>query len=407
LLWKNRDFVRLWSASTTSVFGTMMSAMAIPWIAIDVIGASDVAVALLATLRMLPGFLFGIAAGTWVDRLRRRPLLIGSDLGRALVFACVPLAFVLDSLTMVLLAVVVLVAESLSVLFDVAAHSYLPSLVARDELVEGNAKLTGGAAVAEAFGFGISGWLARLITAPFVLAVDAATYVASALMIRGIQAPEALEPAQERDAWREIREGFSELRRVPGLAALAWAETLRGMAWGIFGTGYMLWMMRGLDFSLPAIGMIAFTGSLGSFAGSLIARRLDTRFGTGPTMVTSLALAAFSYLLIPLAPDAAWLGITFLVMHQILGDTFDTTWSIVAVSTRQRLSDPARLGRVNGAIRFGFSAATLAAALVCTAAIQFTGPRLLLFAAVAVGGAAALFVARSPLLRDASGAHAA
>jgi len=399
-LWRQPDFARLLAAATTSNFGTMMTALAVPWIAIDVIGARDTEVAALATLRMLPGVLFAFVAGAWVDRALRRPLLVGSDLVRALLYAAVPLLFLMDALSMTALAVLVLAAESVTVLFGVAAHAFLPSVVARDDLVEGNASLVGGESLAEAAGFLTAGWLARWITAPFVLAVDAATFVASALLLVGIRVPEVPATAQRRPRLlQDLREGVAELRRVPELGAIALAQIVRGAAWGIALTSYMLWVMRGLDLGMAAIGTIAFTGSLGSVLGSALAWRTHHRLGTRATLIGALALCSGAYLLIPLAPDAGWLGIACLVGHQVLGDTCDTIWNVTAVSTRQHLTNPALLGRVNGTVRTAASATTLAAATLATLAIESTGPRSLLFVYAALPLVAAALVA-SWLPRD-------
>ena len=396
-LWRQPDFTRLFAASTVSNFGTMMSAMAVPWLAIEVLEASDTAVAGLATLRMLPGWLLSFAVGAWVDRVARKPLLIGADLARAGLYLLLPALYLWDLLTIEILCAIVVCVAALTVVFSVAVDSFLPLLVARDDLVDANSRLTAGEATAESAGFFSSGWVASWIGTPFVLAVDAATFVASALFLVGVRVDErpSEAPQGRLDVRADLRAGLAELRRVPELRAIALAETLRGAAFGIFMTAYMLWLMRDLGFGKAAIGTIAFTGSLGSIAGAWLVLRMQRALGNPRTLVASLLLAASSYLLIPLAPDTAWLGWACLVGHQVLGDTFDTTWNISSLSTRQRLSDPALLGRVNGFVSNVFSLAMFTSATTCTLLVGWTGTRPLLFVSAALPALAALSVRRA------------
>lgn len=152
-LWAHPDFVRLWAGTTTSVFGSLIGYLALSFTAIEFLHASAAEVAVLGACQLVPGFLVSPFAGVWVDRLRRRPVLIISDLGRAVALATVPLAALLGVLGMWQLFAVSIVTSALSVFFQAAYQSYLPTLVDRQELLEGNAKLSGTASVAEVASF--------------------------------------------------------------------------------------------------------------------------------------------------------------------------------------------------------------------------------------------------------------
>jgi MFS family permease len=345
----------------------------------------------------VPTVLFGLWVGAWVDRVARRPLLVWTDLGRAAVIGLVPLAFALDLLSMTLLAVVVFAVGALSTLFDVAAQAWLPSLVRRDALVVANSKLAGGSAAGEAGGFAASGWLAQWAGVTSLLVVDALTFLFSALLIQRIETVESAPTRRDLHPWRDVREGFAELRRVPELAAIARSEVLRGISGGVFLACYMLWVLRELGLGVAMIGTIVAMGSLGSLIGSALAPRLQRRFGLGPGMIAALGLAGVFSLLIPLAPDAALLGVLCLVGHQLLGDAFETSWMIHQLSARQLLPDADRLGRVNGSIHFAAAAATLLGSLACSALVEPLGVRTLLFAGSALFVAAALNLWLSPL----------
>src|SRR4029079_18845861 len=148
-LWAHPDFVRLWAGTTTSMFGSLIGQLALSFTAIEFLHASAAEVAVLGVCQLVPGFLVSPAAGVWVDRLRRRPVLIVCDLGRAVVLFSVPIAAVFDSLTLPQLFAVAAANSALTVFFGAAYQSYLPTLVKREELIEGNAKLSGTASVAE------------------------------------------------------------------------------------------------------------------------------------------------------------------------------------------------------------------------------------------------------------------
>jgi MFS family permease len=140
-LWRQGDFMRLWTGQSISQFGDEITLLGIPLLATVVLGAGPLEMGILGVVRFLPWILFTLPAGVWVDRMRRRPILIGADIARAVLLLSIPLAFVADVLTLVQVYVVAFVAGTLEVFFDVAYQSYLPTIVERDELVEGNSKL--------------------------------------------------------------------------------------------------------------------------------------------------------------------------------------------------------------------------------------------------------------------------
>jgi MFS family permease len=187
-LHRNGDFVRLWGAQSISQLGSQVSQLALPLVAVIALHAPAFRVALLGTVEMLPFLLFALPAGAWVDRLARRPILVAADAGRALALGSVPLAAVLGHVTIWQLYAVGFATGTLTVFFDVAYQSYLPSLVAREQLVEGNSKLELSRSGAQIAGPGLAGLLVGAITAPYAVAVDAVSFVWSALLVGRIRA---------------------------------------------------------------------------------------------------------------------------------------------------------------------------------------------------------------------------
>ncbi len=189
-LWRHGDFLKLWSAETISQFGSTVDDIAFPLVAILVLDASAFEVAALSTVLFLPFILFTLPAGVWVDRLPRRPILIVGDFGRAALYATVPIAYVADVLTLWQLYVVGFLVGVFQVFFDVAYQSYLPSLVDRDKIVEGNSKFEISRSAAQISGPGLGGILVEILTAPYAVLVDALSFVASGLFLLGIRKPE-------------------------------------------------------------------------------------------------------------------------------------------------------------------------------------------------------------------------
>jgi MFS family permease len=189
---RNVDFLKLWTAETVSVFGTQISQFAIPVVAILILKVSPFEVALLGTIEFLPFILFTLPAGAWVDRLRRRPIMIVGDLGRAVALASIPIVYALNpsALTIWQLYAVGFITGTLTVFFDVANQSYLPSIVDRDDLIEGNSKLQISQSSAQIAGPGIARALVQLVEAPFAIVLDSLSFVWSAFFVFLIRKPE-------------------------------------------------------------------------------------------------------------------------------------------------------------------------------------------------------------------------
>ncbi len=352
-IWRDADFVRLWSAGTISIFGSLVGRTAVPFVAILVLGAGPAEVAGLRSLELAAALVVGLLAGAWVDRLRRRPVMIAADLGRAVLLGSIPVAAVLGVLSLAQLGVVILCWAMLTTVFDLADRAFLPTLVGGDRLVEANSALTAGSAAAEFSGFGISGFLVQLLGAPMTVAVDAASFVASAVLVGFIRRPEppAPPPAERAAVLREVREGLDIVARSAVLRALAAATALTHLTYGVFGAIWILYVNKELGLSPAAIGLIAAVGGLSSLGGALLVGPVARRAGVGRTLVIGAAGFLLGQLALPLAPSGAPLVAgAWLVLAQLVGDGAATAYEILDMSTRQGCVDDRRLGRVNGTI---------------------------------------------------------
>jgi MFS family permease len=359
-LLRHPDFVRLWTAETISQLGTQVSALAIPFVAIEILQASTFEVALLNVVDFLPFLLIGLPAGVWVDRLRRRPVMIAGDLGRAVALATIPIAFVLGVLTIVQLYVVGFVVGVLTVFFDVAYQSYLPSLVARDQLQEGNAKMEVSRAGAAVIGPGLAGILIGVLRAPLAVALDALSFLGSALFLFLVRRP---EPAPEvlREAGgpgpgmrREMAEG---LRYVLGHAYLKniAACTATANLFGTIATSVLLvYAVRELGMTAGAIGVAFSIGATGALLGALMANRVSTRLGVGPTIIAFAGVGGLALLPLALAPTGTSLPVltALVALSAFVTGVATVVYNVAQVSLRQAIT-PARMqGRMNATMRW-------------------------------------------------------
>ena len=359
-LFHHPNFRKLWVGDTISQFGTQVSQLAIPLVAILFLKASAFEVALLGTVEFLPFLLFTLPAGAWVDRLQRRPILITGDVGRALCLISIPVAYELGVLTIAQLYLVGFAMGVLTVFFDVSYQSYLPSLVDRDQLVEGNAKLQASQSAAQILGPGFGGYLIGILTAPVAVIVDAVSYLASAIFvftIRGSEAP--IPPSGRQGAGRlerlrgfggEIHEGLIFVLGHPYLRMIAGSTSSSNLFSNVAMGIYLVYVVRVLGLDPLRIGLIFSLGSIGTLVGALIANRVAARIGVGRAIVLSMALNGPSVILIAIAP----VGVAepFLIASAALGGFSGLIYNINQVSFRQAITPERMQGRMNATMRF-------------------------------------------------------
>ena len=356
-LWRHGDFLKLWSAETISQFGSQIDDLAFALVAILVLDASAFEVAVLGTVLFLPFILFTLPAGVWVDRLPRRPVLIVGDFGRAALYATVPIAYVADVLTLWQLYAVGFLVGVFQVFFDVAYQSYLPSLVDRDQIIEGNSKFEISRSAAQISGPGLGGILVEILTAPYAVLVDAFSFLASGLLILRISSPEE-RPERSTNVdgtktsfWQDVKEGLGFVLGNPNLRAQAGCTGTSNFFFSLGFSIYLVFAVRELGLSPGVIGVVFSVGAAGSLAAAFTAMRLSRRFGIGPTTIAVTMLQAPAFLVVAFAPEGTD-ALPFLIVSQlVLGFTL-VTYNIVQVSYRQAIC-PARLqGRMNSAMRF-------------------------------------------------------
>lgn len=400
LLLREPDFLRLWAAQTISQFGSQITLLALPLTLILLLDATTFQVSILGVLEFLPFLLFSLPAGAYVDRVRRRPLLIISDWGRAALLASIPIAYFLEALTLAQVYVVGFVVGACTVLFDVTYQSYLPSLVTRENITDANAKLELSRSGAQTAGPALAGILVSAITAPYAILVDALSFVASGVFLTRIRGAEPNEPRGSL-AMTELRsdvvDGLRFVVRHPILRwSIAYVMTIN-FAWSMMFSIYLVFAVRDLDLSPGTIGAILSCGNLGFLGGALSASRLSTWIGIGPALVGSAAFSGLSLLFVPLAVGP--LATASLILAGIGFGFCAVVYNVIGVSLMQVITPDAMLGRMNASRRFMVWGVIPAGQLVGGMLGSMLGLRETMWVAAAIASVAFTPLLASPIPR--------
>ncbi|MCI0438538.1 MAG: MFS transporter [Chloroflexi bacterium] len=397
-LWLNGDFLKLWAGQSAALVGYIVSAIALPLTAVLTLDATPLQMGVLTAIGGLPSLFIGLFVGAWVDRHRRRPVMVAANWGRAALLMAVPAAALLDALRIELLYFVAFGMGTLSLLFNVSYRSYLPSLVGRERLVEANSKLEVSAAAAELVGPGAAGVLVQLITAPMALMVNAFSFAVSAVSLAFIRTQEKGPAPSEGQAsiWKEAVEGLRVVGRHPVLRALAGAEATLSLFNSLLEAVFLIYIARNLEISPLLLGLIFSSGSVGLLAGAFMAGRTTRWAGLGPAIMIGIMVSASGDLILPLAGGPKYLEVALLVMAQLLFGFGLTTYRVSRETLTQALTPNSLLGRVNAVIRVASLGAVPIGALLGGALGETIDLRTTLFIAVAGEFLSVLWLLLSP-----------
>ncbi len=397
-LFRHHDFRQLFLGDTISQFGTQMTFLALPVLAVRVLDANAFEMGLLGTFEFAAFLLIGLPAGAWVDRWRKQRVLVLNDLVRAAALATLPIAWLLDALSLPQMLVVALVVGASTVFFDVAYQSYLPELVEPDRISEGNAKLQASQSVAMVGGPGLAGLLIKLVGAPLTIALDAVSFVCSAWFISRIRHVDTPPPRETRRALHvEIREGLSFVLRHPLLWRITASTSLGNFFTAMTGALLVLFALEELGLDAGQLGLAMGIGSVGGLLGALSATRVTDLVGEGRAIPLSVLLWIPAGLLMPLA------GTVVPALIAVMGSSFlmsfaAVLYNVTQVSFRQRLCPRPLLGRMNASIRFIVWGSMPVGSFLGGVLGSSIGVREVFWVGVAGSAVAALPVLLSPLL---------
>ena len=348
------ELLKLATGQGISAFGSQITLLALPLTAVVMLGASPVEMGVLGTAQLSPFLLFGLVVGAWVDRTRRRPVLIAADLGRAVLLASIPLAMLLDVASVAYLCIVAFLTSSLSVFASTAYQSYLPSVVPRERLVEANGTLESSRALARVAGPSLGGGLVQLVTAPVAILVDALSFVVSALLLMAIRTPEPEPTPRGRRAGLtgEIAEGLRLVLSHRILCTVAIGTAIGGFFDSMLVAVFVLYLTRELALEPATIGLLFATAGGGAVLGAALVGRFTSRLGVGPTIRLATVALGLGYAAIPLAAELRSIAMTLLLVAASLTGFGGTVYNVSLLSLRQGAAPDHLLGRVNGTMQF-------------------------------------------------------
>jgi MFS family permease len=347
-LWRNHNFLKLWSGSTISLFGSQVTFLALPFTAALLLHANAIQMGILSAANTVPFLLVSLFAGVWIDRMRRRPLLILADVGRALLLSSVPLVAYLGMLHIIYLYVVAFLVGLLNVFFDVAYGAFLPSLLERNELVEANSKLQISTSFAEFAGPSVAGVLVQLLTAPLALLVDALSFLVSALLLVSLRTKESVRETKltAGSFWNELIVGLRFTFGHPLLRSLACSSGTLNFTGGVFDAILVLYITQVLHLGAIYFGVMYTVGSLSGIGAALVSPRMVQHIGTSRVTIISALLIAIGWLLIPLAHGFVPFVLVLLLPGMLLAGAGNTLYNITAQTLVQTTTPESLLGRV-------------------------------------------------------------
>lgn len=396
-LWHDRNFLLMWTGQAFGQLGAQISELAIPVLAVLLLGAGEIEVGVLNAANVAAFLLVGLPAGAWIDRMRKRHVMIAADLVRAAALACIPLLWALGVMRIWHLIIIAAVVGVASVFFDVSYQSVVPSLVRPTQIAEANGKLQSTHELANIAGPGIGGWLIGLITAPIAMLATAGTYLLSVVaLIFTRDHEERRSPEDHGPILREIGEGlhfvFTEklLRRIVGTTSTSNFFSTISM------TLLPLFLLRDLGFTPQAMGIMLSLGSIGGLLGAVATPHIVRRIGEARAIPVSMIGFSLVALLLPLAASVPGVAFPLLVAQSFVGTFTVLLYNITQVTFRQRITPVGLLGRMNASVRFVVSGVMPIAALLAGALGTWIGVVPTLWIAACGQLIAAAFIVTGP-----------
>lgn len=398
------EFLKFWIGQSISLLGSQFTLLALPIAAAVTLGATSAEMGVLTAIQFAPGLIFGVVAGVWLDRARRRPVLVATQLASAGVLATVPLAAAMHVLSIQQLFVVAFLAGSAAALFGIAQVSFLPTLVGRERLMEANAHYQTSRTLAALVGPGLAGAAVQLLTAPMAIAVDASSFLVGAVTAAWLHVTEpAIERAPRRHAAREAIAGFRLLWRQPHVRGITGTLLVANAGDGMAAAVFVLLFVGQIGISPAQLGLVFFASSLSSLLGSLLVRPLQRRAGLGPPMVMATVLVAAGAL-VRVAAAFTQQPATFplLVASGLVAGFGLMTYNVPQQAIRQAVVPDRMLGRITAGVTLVVNAGTVVAALAGGLLGQLVGLRSTLVLAAAITMLCTLPTVLSPIrtMRD-------
>jgi MFS family permease len=400
-IWTDRDFVKLWAGETVSLIGTQITQFTLPLVAILTLHTSVFQVGLLNACRTAPVVVVSLFAGVWLDRRRRRPILIACSLGSAVLIGLVPISYGIGLLSIGLLYLICLATGVLSVVFDIGVLSYLPTLVERRHLADSNSKMQASTSLSLVGGPALAGALVGVLTAPVTLTADAMSYLCSAAGLLAIDKPEdpPETPAVRPTVRSSIAEGLRAVYGSPILRSLLNLSATFNFVQAGFITIFVVYGVRVLHLSPFRLGLVLGAIAVGGIVGAMMSNRISRIFGIGPTMLVGVCGATLCPLVLLIPRNGSPASMAIMIGTELLYGFGVLSFNVITVTIRQTVTPNRLLGRMNASYRMVlFGMAPLGAALAGLLGQHF-GLRTALVIAVLAFPTVILWTIPSPVVR--------
>lgn len=399
-LWRHSDFLKLWAGQTISVVGSQVTVLALPTIAILLLHATAAQVGLLASLERLAFPILALFAGVWIDRVRRRPLMIAADGLRAAALLSIPLVAAVGTLTLLQLYAVAAILGVGTVIFDIAYLAYVPTLAGRADLLEANTKLEVSHSGSYLTGPALAGGLIQLVGAAQAILADALSFLVSVGTIAWIRHPEPsprVEGYPHLSVLADIRAGIRLVFGNPILRNMALLLTIGAVGFHLAEPAFYLFAYRNLGLSPGALGLVFAAGGVGAVIGSLILGTVVRHLGLGPTLAITTSGVGIAFLMWPLALIGPPLAV-LLVAEFVVG-ICDSIYNISQVSLRQSVTPDHLQGRMTATLRTMFWGAWPLANLAGGILAGAVGAPITIVIGGLIGMASALIIIFGPIGR--------
>lgn len=354
-LWKDRDFFKLWFGQTVSLFGGEIITFAIPLVAVLTLDASPEEMGYLNAFQFLPFLFFTLFTGVWIDKKRRKPILIISNLGKAITLSLIPISFMFNFLNMTLLYIVIFLLGIFIVFFDLAYQSYLPTLVEQSQVLEGNSKLEMSASFSQVSGDGVGGLLVSIFTAPIVILFGTISYLISAFSMSTIQKEEPkikINSQEKYHYFKDIKDGIVFVFKNPYLRAICGEAATFNFFNQIIDSVLILYLTNELNIPPNILGLLLATSSIGALIGSLLSDYIGEKVSVGKAILGTMIIACMVPLLIPIASNSIYIAISLIIVSFFTSGFAVVISNIYVISLRQTVTPKKLLGKMNASYRF-------------------------------------------------------
>ncbi|BCB04796.1 MFS transporter [Bacillus sp. KH172YL63] len=352
-LFQNKSFMKFWIGQTISMFGSQISVMALPLTAVLIFDASPMEMGIYMGMATAPYLVIGLFAGVWVDRVRRRPLMLTSNLLSAAILSLIPVLAWLDLLTISLMYIILFLFGSTRVVFELAYLSFIPSIVGQNEIADANSKIHSTVSVAKVAGPSLAGFLISLVTAPFAILIDSVSFIVSYFVLRRIPVEEPLPKVKTvNNIWKEIGLGLKTIFTHRILLSLSASTATINFFHTTFSAVFMIFLVKNVHLTPLEIGLVMSIGSIGTLIGAFTAKKVSDRIGIGPSIIGSTISIVLGTFIIFSTPTSVWIALPLLAFGQFFTGFGNTVYLVNQVSLRQSITPNNLLGKVNASSRF-------------------------------------------------------